>query len=131
MRVFDRAATMTGPEPATAVALLSRGEGKALRERIGALFFDFEVVEAKLLRERHSNAQKLETLLLGLTLLSLALAMVGSTAVVATSWSYIQQLRAQSDALKAEAASRLEAEIEAVADAKARARRPAHRRRRA
>ena len=108
--LFDRAATRTNSEPATVVASLSRGEGEALRKQIRNLFAGFDADEATLLRARQSNAQKLETLLLGLTLLSLGLAMIASTAVVATSWSYIQELRAQSDALKAEAASRQEAE---------------------
>ena len=120
-----------GPEPATAVASLSRGEGKALHGRIRELFADFDAEEATLLRARQSRAEQLQALLLGLTLMSLVLAMIASTAVVSTSWSYIRQLRAQSDALKAEATSRREVEMEAVSDAKARAHRSAYRRRRA
>ena len=108
--LFDRAATMSGPEPATAVASLSRGEGKALHGRIRELFADFDAKEATLLRARQSRAEQLQALLLGLTLMSLVLAMIASTAVVSTSWSYIRQLRAQSDALKAEATSRREVE---------------------
>jgi signal transduction histidine kinase/CheY-like chemotaxis protein len=108
--LFDHAATITNTGPATVVTSLSRGDGEALRQLIRELFADFDATEAKLLRARQSSAEQLQALLLGITLLSLALAMVASTTVVTTSWSYIQELRAQSDALKAEAASRREAE---------------------
>ena len=67
-------------------------------------------MEAALLSGRQSKADLLQALLLGLTLLSLVLATLASTAVAITSWSYIRQLRAQSDALQAEAASRRDAE---------------------
>ncbi len=107
--LFDQAA-MAKSEPATVLALLSRREGQAPRERIRALFDDFDAQEARLLRARQAEAERLQAFLLGLMVFSLALAMIASTAVVTTSWSYIQELRAQSAALKAEAASREEAE---------------------
>ena len=109
LKPLDRQATAQQAEPAK-VAASDTGEGEASLPRLRELFAAFDASEAELLAARQSKADKLEAFLLGLTLLSLVLAMFASTAVVTTSWSYIRQLRAQSDALQAEAAIRREAE---------------------
>ncbi len=108
---LDHEATTQAAEPAKVADSFAPDEGaKAALEQIRDLFAVFDNAEAELLRERQSQADRLQGLLLGLTLLSLVLSMIASTAVVTTSWSYIRQLQAQSEALTAEAASRRDAE---------------------
>ncbi len=104
---FAQADRETTAPPATPA---KGGVGAARAKQIHELFAQFDSSEAELLRERQSKADQLQALLLALTLLSLVLSMIASIAVVRTSWSYIRQLQAQSDALKAEAASRRDAE---------------------
>ena len=108
---FDHEATTQAAEPAKVADSSRRAKGPSRRsKRILDLFSVFDNSEAELLERAQSKADRLQALLLGLTLLSLVLSMIASTAVVVTSWSYIRELRAQSEALKAEAASRREAE---------------------
>ena len=108
---FDREAATKPTEPAMVAATATEGEAQDSLNQIDELFGAFDAVEAALLSGRQSKADLLQALLLGLTLLSLVLATLASTAVAITSWSYIRQLRAQSDALQAEAASRRDAEF--------------------
>jgi signal transduction histidine kinase len=103
---FDREAAAKVSDPAAVTV----GDGRDSLKQIRELFGAFDAAEDALLNARQSKADLLQELLLGLTLLSLVLAMLASTAVVITSWSYIRQLRAQSNALQAEEASRREAE---------------------
>jgi signal transduction histidine kinase len=107
---FDPEAMTQATEPAKVVESFVQGDGKAILKQIRDLLAAFDNSEADLLSERQSKADRLQALLLALTLLSLVLSMIASTAVVMTSWSYIRQLQAQSEALKAEAASRRDAE---------------------
>ncbi len=97
-------------DPAAGLANLARGEAQSGLDEIRGALDRFNEDEHTLLVERQKSAYGLEKTLLVLVLLSLVAAGVASSAVISTSWSYIGDLRAQADALKAETESRLEAQ---------------------
>jgi signal transduction histidine kinase len=104
------AASTQIPDPEAVLASIGEGDSATASGKIRDLFAAFDEAERTLLDARQARADNLQRLLLGLTLISLVFAAIASVAVVATSWSYIQDLRAQSAALQAEALSRREAE---------------------
>jgi len=92
------------------VAYFAEGKAKAALDEVRALLDAFNEVEHRLLLERQGAADSLEKILLALVLASLVVVAVASSAVVSTSWSYIADLRAQAEELRAESASRREAQ---------------------
>ncbi len=77
---------------------------------IRALIDDFDGAERRLLVERQRTAIQLEKGLLAAIVFCLFSAATVSVAVTRTNWSYLTDLRAQADALKAESESRRKAE---------------------